>query len=380
MISKNPFYFRELPTDGPFCNREQELQELCSHAQSLANVVLYSPRRFGKTSLIKRVQEHLAQEDVVTIYTHFYGVTSVEDLASRMAKAVFKITQAKEPLFKKAVRIINSYRPTMVMTPDEEKGMAINVQLASTGLSGFELLEDVMESLGKFIKETDELIHFVIDEFQEIVELPDVLKIEGILRQHIQQHQASYTFVGSRRRILLSIFNEKHRPFYKSAINYELQPLPRQEFAGFIAEQFSLRGKECSHSMGELIADTVRCFPYYAQKLAYFVFERSGDKVEEKDVKLGIETLFRDETPTFEGVLLGLAPQQIALLRAIALEPSHSIFSQEYLRRHRLGSTGGAQAAKKKLLKLDLIEQDNKTWRVVDPIMDKWLRKYLTGT
>ena len=88
---KNPFYFRELPTDGPFCNREDEQKELVSHAQSLANVVLYSPRRLGKTSLIKRVQKDLAGEGAVAIYTHFYGVTSVEDVAARLAKAVFRI-------------------------------------------------------------------------------------------------------------------------------------------------------------------------------------------------------------------------------------------------------------------------------------------------
>jgi len=373
MLAENPFFFRELPTDGPFCNREQELHALCSHARSFANVVLYSPRRFGKTSLMKRVQEQLAREGAIAIYTHFYGITSVEDLAARMAKAVFKITHQKETLFKKAARIIKSYRPVMIMTPDEEKGMAINVQLADSALSGFDLLEEVMESLGVFIRETDELVHFVLDEFQEITELPDVLKIEGIMRQHIQQHQAAYTFVGSRRRILLSIFNEKQRPFYQSAITYQLPPLPRQEFARFIATLFSSRGKACDISTAELIVDMVESFPYYAQKLAYFVFDRAGKEAVPQDVDNGLRVLLKDETPTFEGILLALAPQQIALLRAIARDPSPSLFSQGYLRRHRLGSIGGAQAAKKKLLKLDLIEQVDKIWKVVDPVMKKWL-------
>lgn len=373
MKQQNPFFFRELPTDGPFCNRETELQALTGHAESLANVVLYSPRRFGKTSLIKRVQRILSEKDAVCIYTDFYGITSVEDVAARLAKAVFKQTYSKKTLFNKAAKAIKSFRPTMVMTPDEEKGFAISVQMAPTGLSGFALLEDVLESLGEFIEKSGKLVHLALDEFQEITTLHDALKIEGIMRQYIQQHHAAYTFVGSRRRILLSIFNEEQRPFYKSAINFELPPLPEKEFAGFIAEQFFSHNKTCRPETALQLVSVVHCFPYYAQKLAYFVFENVSAKVSRSDVDKGLRLLIRNETPSFEGILLGLAPGQIGLMRAIATEPSSSIFSQEYIQRHRLGSIGGAQAAKKKLLQLDLIEQRNTTWSIVDPLFQKWL-------
>ena len=373
MRQKNPFFFRELPTDGPFCNREKELKELASHARSLANVVLYSPRRFGKTSLVKRVQKLLSTEGAVCVYTDFYGITSVEDVAARLAKAVFRETHSREPLFKKAARTIKSFRPSMVMTPDEKKGFSITVQMAPTGLSGFALLEDVLDSLGEFIKESGELVYLALDEFQEITTLQDGLRIEGLMRQYIQQHHAAYIFVGSRRRILLSIFNEKQRPFFKSAINYELLPLPEKEFAAFITAQFEIHHKICAPETSLQLVTSVRCFPYYAQKLAYFIFERVESEVSLSDVEKGIRLLLKNETPIFEGIFLGLAPGQIALLKAIALEPGKSIFSQRYIQSHRLGSTGGAQAAKKKLLQLDLIEQKEKVWRVVDPVFAKWL-------
>ena len=373
MKQKNPFFFRELPTDGPFCNREEELKELAAHARSLANVVLYSPRRFGKTSLIKRVQKNLSNEGAVCVYTDFYGITSVEDVAARLAKAVFKETHSRETLFKQAARAIKSFRPSMVMTPDEKKGFAISVQMAPTGLSGFALLEDVLESLGVFIKDSGELIHLALDEFQEITTLPDALRIEGLMRQYIQQHQAAYTFVGSRRRILLSIFNEKQRPFFKSTINYELPPLPEKEFADFITAQFKAHDKICASKKAHQLVTSVHCFPYYTQKLAYFIFESTDKEVSSSDVEKGMQLLLKNETPIFEGIFLGLAPGQIGLLKAIAKEPSRSIFAQKYIQRHRLGSTGGAQAAKKKLLQLDLIEQHEEIWRIVDPVFGKWL-------
>jgi hypothetical protein len=376
MPKRNPFYLREIPLNSPFCDREKDMREIVSHAQSLANVVLYSPRRFGKTSLMKRAQHELANDGAVTIYSHFYGVSSVDDVAGRLTKAIFKVTYEKKSLFDKAIRAIRSFRPVIVMTPDEEKGFSVGVQMAQTGASGFDLLEDVMESLGEFIKESGSLVHITLDEFQEITELPGALKIEGIMREQIQQQQAAYTFVGSRRRVLLAIFNEKQRPFFQSAINYKLGPLPREEFAEFIAALFEFGGKRCDIQTAGNLVDRVQCFPYYAQKLAYFVFMDAARKVKEEDLKRGFRLLLDGESSAFEGILMGLAPQQIALLKAVAEEPSPSIYSQDYMRRHRLGSIGGTQGAARKLSLLDLIEQDRKKgWQVVDPVFGEWLTR-----
>jgi AAA+ ATPase superfamily predicted ATPase len=371
---RNPFFFREISRDEPFCNRQQEFRELTDHANSLANVVLFSPRRFGKTSLVKRVQKKLSGEGAICIYTDFFGITSVEDVAARLAKSIFKEVYNQESLFKKAARIIKSFRPSLVMSPNEKTGFSVSVQMAPSGLTGFALLEDLLESFGNFIDNCDQLVHVCLDEFQEITSLPEALKIEGLMRQYIQQHRAAYIFVGSRRRILLSIFNEAQRPFYQSAINYELEPLPRKEFARFIAEQFSKNSKTCSINAATQLVVAVDCFPYYAQKLAYFIFQNTKKMVRPLDVQRGLKQLIKSEVPAFEGILLGLTPVQIGLIRALTVEPAASLFNQEYIQRHRLGSLGGVQAAKKKLLLLDLIEEHNKVWRLVDPIFKEYLK------
>lgn len=261
----------------------------------------------------------------------------------------------------------------MVMSPDEKKGFAISVQMAPTGLTGFSLLEDVLESFGTFIEECGQLVYVALDEFQEITSLPEALKIEGLMRQYIQQHKAAYIFIGSRRRILLSMFNQSQRPFYQSAINYELEPLPKKDFAQFIAAQFIEQGKTCSINAATQLVTTVDCFPYYAQKLAYFIFQKTRKMVRPLDVHQGLQLLIKNEEPAFEGILLGLTPVQIGLIRALATEPSSSLYSQQYIQRHRLGSLGGVQAARKKLLQLDLIENQEKVWRLVDPLFKEYL-------
>lgn len=369
----NPFYFREIPPDAPFCDRDKELTELASYAKGKANVVLYSPRRYGKTSLVKRVQKRLSAKGCVTIFADFFGVTSIDDVAGRLAKAVFDETHHHESLFKAAIKAIKTFRP--VLKPDETSGVALSVEQSTIKKSGAEILDDTLLSLGKFVEDTKNLVHIALDEFQEIIELKESRQIEALMRTRMQNYQSSCFFIGSRRRVLLAMFNERHRPFFQSAINYELGALPQKELIQFIVDMFHSAEKKCNSEKAEMISARVSEHPYYSQKLAFFVYEMAGHIVEKDDIHNAFETLIASERPLYEAILQGLATKQTVLLKAIAREPSNSILSLDYMRRHDLGSTGGAQGALKRLSSLDLIEQDkDKCWRVVDPVFCAWLR------
>lgn len=371
---KNPFFPRENSHKDPFFLREQSLIDLCDHGRACANVVLHSPRRYGKTSLAKRVQSVLAQEGAITAYCQFYGVVSEEDVAIRIAKSIFSSTQGKESLFRKVIRFFNSFRQILATEPNSQIKTLWNVQLAKAHLSGLELLEEVLTSLDKFIEEAGVPIHIVFDEFQEITELPKSGKIEELLREHIRKQKASYLFVGSRRSLLLSMFNEQTRPFYNSVIHYPLDPLSEEDFAKFIIQEFLKAGKICEESAAKKIVSLIECYPYYGQKLAHIVFDVTQETATESQVDQGMNQLLQEERPVFEGILMGLTPPQISILTALSKEPKESIYAQNYLKRHRLGSIGGVQAAVKKLSHLDLIEKHSiKGWKVVDPILARWL-------
>ncbi|MBI4839113.1 MAG: ATP-binding protein, partial [Nitrospirae bacterium] len=222
--TQNPFYFRELPLNAPFCNRQNELKEFLSHVRNRANVVIFSPRRYGKTSLVKRLQAQLASEGVITVYIDLFGVDSTRDIAERLASRLYAINKGDDMFIKKIMRFLTAWRP--VFRPDPEYGVSLTVEPAA-GKKGLELLEETLAGIGAFIKSHGKGVHIVFDEFQEITELNESLQVEGIMRSQIQTHSnASYFFVGSRRRLLSDMFNEKKRPFYRSAINYPLAPLP----------------------------------------------------------------------------------------------------------------------------------------------------------
>ena len=106
----NPFIMRVIPSDYPFANRIQELKELSSHARNKANVVVFAPRRYGKTSLVKKIQANLKQDGFITIYTNFFMVASVDDVAERIARSVYSILHKRESFFQKGARYLKTFK------------------------------------------------------------------------------------------------------------------------------------------------------------------------------------------------------------------------------------------------------------------------------
>jgi AAA+ ATPase superfamily predicted ATPase len=369
---QNPFYFRVLPLTAPFCNREKELNQLVSHAQNRANVVIFSPRRYGKTSLVLRVQERLKRRGLVTVYVDLFGIDSLEDMAARMASRLYSYCQENEGLFKKAMKFLSCWRP--VIRPDPEYGVSLTVE-ASVGRKGIELLNSTLDGFGKFIQERKKGVHIAFDEFQEIAELRESLQIEGTLRSHIQTHsQASYFFVGSRRRVLNEIFNTRKRPFYRSSINFPLGPLPFEEGVRFVMEQFKRGRKSCSEEIGKKILEKTGGHPYYVQRVPYSIFEICAKKVTEDDYIKGFQKTIEEESTVYEAMVQALSLQQIKLLSALALEPTEKPYSVDYMAKHGLGSVGGIQGALKRLLELDYVERKDNLLVIVDPVFAVWLR------
>jgi len=371
-MKKNPFYLREIPIDAPFCDREKELADLISYARSNSNVVLFSPRRHGKTSLTKRVQSALKSDGTLTAYCDLFGVTSVEEIAGRIAKSIYAITQKNKGMFQKAINFITSFRP--VLSPSPEGGISVSVQTAFK-TDGLKILEDTMDSLGRFIDDVAVPVHVAFDEFQEIAELDNLIGIEGLLRQYVQKIQCSFFFIGSRRRILLNIFNDRKRPFFQSALNYELKPLPEKDLILFITSQFRSAGKHISEGNASKICELVSNHPYYMQKFCFFLYEEIDKEMTQKDIVETNAVVIESERVVFESILQGLTTKQIVMLSALAKDPTAKVYSASYMAQHNLGSTGGIQQSLDTLSKQDLIEKNYRTgvWFVVDPVFKNWL-------
>lgn len=368
----NPFSLGVANEKG-FCNRENEIQDLLRHARAGHNVVLFSPRRYGKTSLVKRVLELLGEEGLLTVYVDLFPVTSERDLVSRMSVAVLKgigrgvndrtLAQRFRDLFKRLT-------PSIEVKPD---GYSFSVKYDHTAGAG-PLLEDILEGLYRYVSRKRLRACMALDEFQEITELPESKRIEGLLRSHIQFHtKVAYFFVGSRRRILNDMFTDKARPFYKSAFSYGLRKIPRQEFVDHVRALFVESGKSCLPEAAQAIHDLVEGYPYYVQKLASIAWDISEESCTPSLVQTAWSALLNSESMEFEGVWRGLTVVQRGVLKALAVDPALNPYAKGFLEKHGL-TLGGTQHALKVLLGRDLIERDEQgCYKLTDPVMRAWL-------
>lgn len=236
------------------------------------------------------------------------------------------------------------------------------------------LLEDLLTGMNAYVEKNGLRASIALDEFQEITELEESKEIEGILRSNIQtQRKISYYFIGSRRRILNDMFNNKNRPFYKSAFNYPLSKISREEFVSFIQKQFQGTNKKCQEKIAGLLYEKADGYPYYVQKLAYLLWEATEEEASQAQLEKSSQDLLRLEKADFEGLWSGLSLGQRSLLKTLALDPTRSPYSKDYLEKQGL-SLGGTQKAMEALLSKDLIEEGEKGFQLVDPVMAAWLK------
>jgi len=371
----NPFLIETLPPDSPFCNRQQEIERLRSCAESGTNIVLFSPRRYGKTSLALRVQAMLAKEGYVTIYCQLFGVDSISDAASRIGRSTLGAIHARASLFEKGKRFLkhfSSFRPVFKPSTD---GISVTVEPASSE-SGPELLERILKELGEFAAISGYRVNVVLDEFQEITRLKESAQVEGLIRGAIQGQKVSYFFLGSRRGILLAMFSDRKRPFFQSAIPLELPPLPLPDVADFLNRLFSEAGKNCPREICQDIALRVKQHPYYIQRLAREIYERSKKNISQDDVSQALENVIDTERYAFEAVLSRLTLPQVRVIRTLAAHPTQEMLSGEFVGRCSLPPSS-VQFARDRLKTEDLVSQEEPkgTWNVVDPVFSMWLKR-----
>ncbi len=370
MLRKNPFQLKVLPVDAPFCNRVKELKELAGYGYSGTSAVVYSPRREGKTSLVNRVQNRLSEEGCITVKTDFFSVFSIDDIASRLAKAVFTETKRHESWYLKAINTIKSFRP--VFQPDPSGGVSLSITPAS-GKTGFDLLEDVMNSLQQLAETLEHPVNIFIDEFQEIADLKESAKIEATLRTYMQETKASFFFVGSRRRILFDMFNEKSRPFYRMAVNYPVYKIEQDELAKWIEEQFQNNGVICG-SLSKDLVKLAHSHTYYVQKLGMLAFSITDTTLTAEILKQAYIDMLESEKTVFEeSYLKPLAPSQRNLLIALAKENTAKPLAKDYVKRNNLPATSTIQSAIVALLNHDLIQMENGIYTLVDKVFQDYL-------
>ena len=357
-----------------FCNRVKEIASLQKYMRSGIHVVVYAPRRFGKSSLAEMVLAEL--NDMDTIYVELFSVTSLDDVAKLLYYEIANAlgsSAARKPDFLK--RLSEFFQRVRLSLSLEATDGSPKIDVSFGDAPPDICLKEVISALDAYCTKNGRRACLVLDEFQEICELKESKQIEAFLREGMQRStMVTFIFMGSRRRLLRDMFESRKRAFYKSSLKLELERLPLSELTTFIEQRFQTAGHPVDRTVAEEIATFTEGYPYYAQKLAMLYFELLEYGTTDLDsAKLA---LVKSESSDCENIFVNLAANQKKVLKALARRPTATLYASEYLREHYLGAASSVRTAVERLQNLDLIENRDGTWRIVDPILARWLQSH----
>lgn len=374
---ENPFVFGEVVKGEHFADREDELKTLTLDLAGGQNVLLFSPRRYGKTSLIIRVMEALKTKGLVCVYVDFFRATSLQSLGKLYADAITRATAFK---IEEAIRFVRENFPTLVP----------KVVLRGKGSAKFELdfepprrdlekwLDEIFDLPQKIAQRKKKRLVVVLDKFQEIANLGTPGAIERALRSKIQHHdRVAYVFMGSKRHLLDELFSDKSRPLYRIAKPMPIGKIPEEKLAAFVRTRFRSVHIRIVPTETQRILQVTVCHPYYTQQLCHEVYNAvvPGKQVLAKHIAEASDQCIQAQSYAYTTIWDGLSSKQRELVVALAKMPRGSIYSKEFLAESGLGAASSMQTSISALGKKGLVDRDNGSYILSDAFFVEWVKR-----
>lgn len=377
----NPFNFGDLALDEGFTDREAELRELEADVRNGQNVVVFAPRRYGKTSLVWRATQELVKRDEVLVaQVDLMRTATREQLAAKLAQALYE--QVATPLDRvreRAGEIFRGLRIRPVMTLDPQDGsLGFSFAAGHPREDVNATLERLLELPAELAAERGRRVALVFDEFQQVIKLDPGLP--ALMRAVFQsQPDVSHVYLGSKRSLMEELFNDVNEPFWRSAKHIELGPIPVDAFAVFIAERFMGTGKEAPAAVVDAVLAITWGHPYGTQELCYALWEETprGAAATAAGLDAAMARVLRSENAYFTHVWEGASRAQRVVLQALAADPPDAATSDEYRRRHGLPAPSSVQRALDALVTDELVAREGPgSYRIAEPFLAEWIRRY----
>lgn len=373
-VFQSPFQFGTLATEENFIDRTEDRALLKQLLASHINVMLISPRRWGKSSLVKKAMTELSAEDkeVRICYIDAFSIGSEAEFYRTFASQVIACASSKiERWIEDAKKFLTGVVPQIVVNDQITDFVAFGLKFVPQERDKMAILQ-LPELLAK---EKEIRIIVCIDEFQQLANLPEYKDMEGKMRSVWQQQQlTSYCLYGSKRNMMLNIFNNSNSPFYRFGQVIFMQKIAKEHWIPFILSSFEKTGKRISESFASRICDVVECHSWYLQQLCYFIWSFTVSEVTEEVFSLGLKQVLNINTPMFQNDTENLSSTQIEMLKAIADGEQH--FSSQAVKQvYNLGNPNTIVKNKKILQNKDVIEKQKADFVFVDPIYRLWFKE-----
>ena len=377
---QNPFVYGEVVPGESFVDREVELDRLIGDLAAGQKVFLISPRRYGKSSLMRQALSALSRRGAVTVEATVSSYSSYLAFLEGYARALATVETRWERARSWLLDVITSTRPE-VRYEAEGSGpgrLSVAFPLVQSERDVNRLANEVFTLPGRLAAERKRLVVVALDEFQAI-EGFNGGSVEHALRAAAQQQrQVGYVFAGSEPSLMEKMIGPR-RPFYKAGPVMRLQKIPADVFAGFLEAKFGKSGIRAEAGLGAAIVDLAGNLPYDVQRLAHETWDdvraAGGRRATLDALHRTLVRLLAEQEPMFEAVWQRLTLAQRGVLRAVVLQGGQGLLSSDVRARHRLGGPSSIQTSLAALVKQDLVLKEGSQYVVVDSLLREWIAR-----
>ena len=356
-----------------FTDRIEETKRIKLDFENGINVILISPRRMGKTSLIKKVISEMDSPEIKVVYMDIYDCRSEYDFYNRFAETMMKSTGNQlEQVMENIKRFLVRVSPKLSFSPEPNSEFSVSLGITSKDYSP----EEILDLPERIAKEQGIKIVVCIDEFQQIGEFADSLTVQKRLRGVWQPHQhVSYCFFGSKKHLMENIFQSRRMPFYQFGEMLHLKCIPTEYWVPFICSRFEKYGKKISEEYAARICHTVKNYSSYVQQLAWNVMAETEIEVNEESFTEGFNALLEQNSSLFIQQTEGLTTYQLNFIRLLCNGIHSGFNTQSVVELYSLGSKSNVDRIKKCLIDRELITIEKEGVFLADCVFELWFKR-----
>lgn len=373
---EKPFVFGVATSGDNFTDREKETQRLLLNFTHGVNTILISPRRWGKTSLVKKVAQLAQTKTRKIVYLDIFSCRTESEFYRLFATSVLKQTSSKwDEWVENTRQFLAHINPKISIGTDPMNDFSISFEYSMQDNAG----NDILQLPEKIAIEKGIQIVICIDEFQQISDFEDSKTFQKKLRTvwQLQQH-VSYCLFGSKKHLMNELFEKKNLPFYKFGDAIYLTKIETKYWIEYICKRFENTGKRISPELAKEICRLVDNHSSYVQQLAWLLWIRTTDTATEEQLTHALEDLLDQNNILFQSETENLSAYQMNFLKAV-IDGIHSKFSsKEIILKYNLGTSANIVRLKSALLQKELIETDGKEIILADPVFGVWFKKEIS--
>lgn len=371
MLYEN-YFPRGIALGEAFCNREVERKRLAKNIKNGQHTLLMSPRRYGKTSLVRYVinemnipfgeadlfvaidAKRIEQQILAGIKMVFKATGTSLDQTLKIVSDFFKTRDTK--------LVVGTQGVSLALLPSQESDPATNIM-------------DALLALENFLAKKKKRAILFLDEIQEIGEVAEGRGIEGAIRHVAQETKyLCFVFSGSNRHLLGQMFYDKNRPLYKLCDRIILERIMEIDYEKHINKLSKKRWKSIwEKSALTTLFELTECHPYYMNNLCLRLWGSALHQLPTSKIIKGIwQTYVKEERADIMQELLTISPGQRKILIELSCGNNTSLTSKDMLRKLNLSGSSVIEALQL-LEQKDYVETRNKSYFMVDPLIKSTL-------